>query len=129
MRAGAKDVRCGSDSLFSESDSRNGEKPCFWRSRTEARLHYLPRRELVITQNALRRRFEQSKSDGDLPEHADAAGLADFITYAFQGMTQQAINGADREQLLRIAKTALRAWPKQNAESDCRDGSLSRGKG
>jgi hypothetical protein len=23
----------------------------------------------------------------------------------------QAINGADREQLLRIAKTALRAWP------------------
>jgi hypothetical protein len=41
----------------------------------------------------------------------------------------QAINGADREQLLRIAKKALRAWPKQNAESDCRYGSLSRGKG
>jgi hypothetical protein len=48
-------------------------------------------------------------------------GLADVKTCVFQGMTVQAINGADREQLLRIAKTALRAWPKQNAESDCRD--------
>jgi hypothetical protein len=129
MRAAAKDVRCRSDSLFSGSDSRNGEKPCFWRSRTEACLHYLPRRERVITPNVLRRRFEQSKSDGDLPEHADPVGLADVKTCVFQGLTVQAINGADREQLLRIAKTALRAWPKQNAESDCRYGSLSRGKG
>ncbi len=32
-------------------------------------------------------------------------------------MTVQVINGADRDQLLRIAKMALRAWPKQNAEA------------
>ena len=72
----------------------------------------------VRAQNALWRRFEQSKSDGDLPEHVDAAGLADFITCIFQGMTVQAINGASREQLLRIAKTALRAWPRPNPETD-----------
>ena len=66
----------------------------------------------VRAQTALRRRFQQSKSDGDLPKHVDAAGLADFITCVFQGMTVQAINGASREQLLRIAKTALQAWPR-----------------
>ena len=71
----------------------------------------------VRAQNALRQRFEQSKSDGNLPEDADAAGLADFITCVFQGMTVQAINGAGREQLLRIARTALLAWPGQGSES------------
>ena len=71
----------------------------------------------VRAQNALRQRFEQSKSDGNLPEDADAAGLADFITCVFQGMTVQAINGAGREQLLRIARTALLAWPSQGSES------------
>ena len=71
----------------------------------------------VRAQNALRQRFEQSKSDGDLPEDADAAGLADFITCVFQGMTVQAINGAGREQLLRIARTAFLAWPGQGSES------------
>jgi hypothetical protein len=45
-------------------------------------------------------------------------------------MTVQAINGADREQLLRIAKTALHAWPRQNSATDgSSDGSLSRRKG
>ena len=83
----------------------------------------------VRAQNALRRRFEQSKSDGDLPEHADTAGLADLITCVFQGMTVQAINGASREQLLLIANTALRAWPRPNSETGRNDGSLSRGEG
>ncbi len=83
----------------------------------------------VRSQNALRRRFEQSKSDGDLPEHVDEAGLADLITCVFQGMTVQAINGASREQLLRIAKTVLRAWPKLNSDTNGSDGSLSRGEG
>ena len=65
----------------------------------------------VRAQNALRQRFERSKSDGDLPEDADAAGLADFITCVFQGMTVQAINGATRKELLRLAAMALRTWP------------------
>jgi AcrR family transcriptional regulator len=82
----------------------------------------------VRAQNALRQRFERSKSDGDLPEDADAAGLADFITCVFQGMTVQAINGAGREQLLRIARTALGAWPSQSSESDGNVGWLGRGR-
>jgi AcrR family transcriptional regulator len=82
----------------------------------------------VRAQNALRERFEQAKSDGDLPEDADAPGLADLITCVFQGMTVQAINGARREQLLRIARTALRAWPSQSSGSDGNIGSLGRGR-
>ena len=82
----------------------------------------------VRAQNALRQRFEQSKSDGNLPEDADAAGLADFITCVFQGMTVQAINGAGREQLLRIARTALLAWPSQGSESHGNLGWLGRGR-
>jgi hypothetical protein len=54
---------------------------------------------------------QRAKSDGDLPEHADDTGLADFVTAVFRGMTVQTINGADREQLLRIAEMALRTWP------------------
>ena len=66
----------------------------------------------VKEQDALRRRFERAKSEGDLPNDADAADLARFVTAIYQGMTVQAINGASREDLLRLADTALRIWPK-----------------
>jgi AcrR family transcriptional regulator len=66
----------------------------------------------VEEQDALRRRFERAKSEGDLPNDADAADLARLITALYQGMTVQAINGASREDLLRLSDTALRIWPK-----------------
>lgn len=73
------------------------------------------RRKLIAVrvkeQDALRRRFERAKSEGDLPESVDAADLARFVTAVFQGMTVQSINGATREELLRIAEIALRTWP------------------
>jgi hypothetical protein len=66
----------------------------------------------VKEQDALRRRFEQAKSEGDLPSDANAADLAQFVTAIYQGMTVQAINGASRDDLLRLSDTALRIWPK-----------------
>ena len=63
-------------------------------------------------QEALRRRFQRAQKEGDLAKTADAGDLARFVTVIFQGMTVQAINGASREELLRVADTALRAWPK-----------------
>jgi AcrR family transcriptional regulator len=66
----------------------------------------------VKEQDALRRRFERAQSEGDLPNDADAADLARLITALYQGMTVQAINGASREDLLRLSDTALRIWPK-----------------
>ena len=65
----------------------------------------------VKEQAALRRRFERAKAEGDLPKDVDAADLARFITAVFQGMTVQAINGATRKELLRLAAMALRTWP------------------
>jgi AcrR family transcriptional regulator len=70
----------------------------------------------VKEQDALRRRFERAKSEGDLPKDADAADLARFITALFQGMTVQAINGASRDQLLRLSDMALSAWPKSTSD-------------
>jgi AcrR family transcriptional regulator len=66
----------------------------------------------VKEQDALRLRFERAKSEGDLPSHADAADLARFVTAIYQGMTVQAVNGASREDLLRLSDIALRTWPK-----------------
>jgi AcrR family transcriptional regulator len=65
----------------------------------------------VREQDALRRRFQRAKSEGDLPSDANAADLARFVTALFQGMTVQAINGASREDLLRLSDTALQIWP------------------
>lgn len=74
------------------------------------------RRKLVALrvkdQESLRRRFARAISEGDLPPTANAADLARFITTIFQGMTVQAINGANRKELLRLSDFAMRAWPK-----------------
>jgi AcrR family transcriptional regulator len=66
----------------------------------------------VKEQDALCRRFERAKAESDLPSDVNAADLARFVTSLFQGMTVQAINGASREELLRLSHLALRNWPK-----------------
>jgi AcrR family transcriptional regulator len=66
----------------------------------------------VKEQDALRRRLERAKSEGDLPNHADPADLARLVTAIYQGMTVQAINGASRDDLFRLADTTLQIWPK-----------------
>jgi AcrR family transcriptional regulator len=75
-----------------------------------------PVRQEVISRRtageaALRRRLGQAQSAGDLPGDCDPADLARFITTLTDGIAVQAAAGADRDQLRRIAETALRAWP------------------
>ncbi len=60
---------------------------------------------------ALRERFERAKSEEDLPPGADPADLARYVTTVIQGMAVQAVGGASRDELRRVAETALRAWP------------------
>jgi AcrR family transcriptional regulator len=60
---------------------------------------------------ALRERFERAKSEGDLPSHAEPADLARYLATVVQGMAVQAAGGASRDDLVRVAETALRAWP------------------
>jgi AcrR family transcriptional regulator len=74
------------------------------------------RKELIARrikrEAALKRRFQRAKAEGDLPTTANPADLARYITTITQGLAIQAASGATRKELQRVAKTALRAWPK-----------------
>ena len=61
---------------------------------------------------SIRKRLDRAKREGDLPPHANPADLARYLATVYQGMSVQAAGGATREQLRRVAKIALRAWPK-----------------
>lgn len=65
------------------------------------------RRKLI----GLRVKGEEALRDRFARETDEAEDLARFVSTVFQGMTVQAINGASRDELLRVAEMALRAWP------------------
>lgn len=73
------------------------------------------RRELIARRQAneavVRRRLKRAKAEGDLPAKSDPVALARFLSTVSQGMAVQAASGATRNDLRRIAETALRAWP------------------
>jgi len=74
------------------------------------------RRELALRRMAfeaqLCQRFERAKADGDLPHDSDPVDLSRFVVTVYQGMAVQATAGKSRAELRRVARTALRAWPK-----------------
>src|SRR4029077_6758897 len=61
---------------------------------------------------ALRSRLQRAKREGDLSPHANPTELARYFMTVLQGMAVQGANGAKRDQLRQVARTALRAWPK-----------------
>ena len=61
---------------------------------------------------ALRRRLQRAKREGDLSPQANPAELARYVMTVLQGMAVQGANGAKRDQLRQVARSALRAWPK-----------------
>lgn len=65
----------------------------------------------VAADVALRNRFRRAKREGDLPKNADPAELASYVLTVVRGMAVQSAGGASRDQLRRIARIALRAWP------------------
>jgi AcrR family transcriptional regulator len=73
------------------------------------------RRELnacrAAVETAFRERLYQARADGDLPPEVDPTDLARYVATVLQGMSVQAAGGASREELRRVADTALRAWP------------------
>jgi AcrR family transcriptional regulator len=60
---------------------------------------------------ALCRRLHRAKREGDLPKNADPAELAHYVMAVVRGMAVQSAGGASRDQLRRVARIALRAWP------------------
>jgi AcrR family transcriptional regulator len=59
----------------------------------------------------LRRRLQQAVDDGDLPKDSNPDDLARYICAILQGMAVQAIGGASRDDLRRVAELTLRNWP------------------
>jgi AcrR family transcriptional regulator len=74
------------------------------------------RRELASRRSAgetaIRRRLARAKDQGDLPADASPADLARYLSVVIYGMAVQSIGGASRGELRRVAKIALRQWPK-----------------
>jgi hypothetical protein len=59
----------------------------------------------------VRQRFERAIAEGDLPADANAADLARYIAAINVGIAVLAAGGAGREELLKVAGTAMKAWP------------------
>lgn len=63
------------------------------------------------TKASIAARIRADVDTGRLPAGTDADGLAVFYAAVIQGMNQQAVDGAPRETLERVADTAMAAWP------------------
>ncbi len=61
---------------------------------------------------AIRSRVEADIAVGVLPAGADAAALARHTGAVIQGMSQQARDGASREELEALAEIAMAIWPR-----------------
>jgi len=70
----------------------------------------LARRRKEVEQ-AVRKRLERAKSEGDLPEAANPATLARYVTTVTQGMAVRAAAGATKNELREVAEIALSAFP------------------
>ncbi|MFD4629502.1 TetR/AcrR family transcriptional regulator [Streptomyces sp. NPDC058284] len=56
-------------------------------------------------------RVRAAVAAGELPGDTDPGALARYTAAVFQGMSQQARDGATREDLEAVADLAMRAWP------------------
>ncbi|MFF8508313.1 TetR/AcrR family transcriptional regulator [Streptomyces sp. NPDC015492] len=62
-------------------------------------------------------RIRQDVAAGELPADTDARALARFSGAVLQGMSQQARDGATREELAAVAAAAMLAWPPHRPEA------------
>lgn len=59
----------------------------------------------------LKARIQADVANGTLPPHTDAETLAAHTTAIIQGSSTLARDGASRDKLLRVARSAMTAWP------------------
>jgi AcrR family transcriptional regulator len=60
---------------------------------------------------AIRERFERARAEGDLPADADPKALTHYIGAVVCGMAVLAASGATRNELERVIRRTMRAWP------------------
>lgn len=64
-----------------------------------------------VIRDELITRLGRAKAEGDLPAHMHPSGAADLLIALLQGLSIQARGGATRQQLERLATTAMGLWP------------------
>lgn len=64
-----------------------------------------------LSAQAMQHRIERARKDGELGTSVPPQALTDFYTAIVEGMSVLACDGASRERLLRLADTAMAAWP------------------
>ena len=79
----------------------------------------IERRDQV--ENMIRIRVEKGINDGELASDTDTNSLANFYCAVLQGMSTQSRDHGDRDKLLAIAATAMRAWPIHKPASTTQD--------
>ena len=79
-------------------------------SNPEVRQSLRERRRADIA--ALERRIRDDVATGALPADTDAGALARYTGAVIQGMSQQARDGASREELESLAEIAVSVWPR-----------------
>ncbi len=62
-------------------------------------------------EDGLRGRVEGAIASGELPAGTDAMALAGHVMAVIQGLSTLARDGASRDTLLRVAASAMLAWP------------------
>jgi len=65
-------------------------------------------------QTMVQNRLTRAQAEGELDTSVDVADLARYLTIVGQGAAVQAAGGASREELRRVVKVAMRAWPEAN---------------
>ncbi|UQI47034.1 TetR/AcrR family transcriptional regulator [Streptomyces sp. HU2014] len=78
---------------------------------SSAEAEELLRTRRAATVAAFERRLRAGAAAGELPPDTDAATLARCVVAMMQGLSQQARDGAAREELEAVAETAARMWP------------------
>ena len=65
----------------------------------------------VFCTSSVKTRLAKNRAEGDLPADADPKALTHYIGTVVCGMAVLAASGATREELERVIKLAMRAWP------------------
>ena len=56
-------------------------------------------------------RLSRAVGDGDLPDSADPAALAEYLIIVINGLSTRARDGATRAELRAVAEIVTRNWP------------------
>ncbi|WP_262705606.1 MULTISPECIES: TetR/AcrR family transcriptional regulator [Streptomyces] len=70
------------------------------------------RQQRGAMQEEFERRIRKARESGELPSGVEPKELARYVAVVFQGMSQQARDGASQAELEAVAATAMLAWPK-----------------